>query len=120
MDGQIKRTVVESKEPAWLANLPEPEVRIENSQIRLTRPWLQDLIDVLKGGRSAADKKGKKLPLTEAQRAERRRRALEMEIERRKALRAAQRRARLARKLAQDGSADQVNNPFSSSFYSIF
>ena len=108
--GKVRRRVrTSSKEPAWLANLPDPEVRVQSSQVRITRPWLQDLIDVLNGGGRPGEKR-KKIPLTEEQRAERRRRALEMEIERRKALRAARRRARLARKLAtQDGLLDQVN-----------
>ncbi len=72
-------------------HLPDPDVEIENSRVYVKRPWLKDLLR-----KDDLDKlKTKKLELTEEQRAERRRRAREMEIERRKALKAALRRAKM-------------------------
>lgn len=89
-------------------NLPEPEIKIENNQIFVKRPWLNDIL--ANRSKEDMDKLRNKVALTEEQRAARRKRIKEMEIARRKALKAAQRRAKM-KKLALLGdeiSEEQV------------
>lgn len=106
-DNGVIQTVRKKKN--LLVDLPEPEVKVENDKVHVRRPWLRELLLLASNG--GLEKLKKKVVLTEEERAERRRRAKEMEIERRKALRAAQRRARLAKKMAaadgKDGNSDQ-------------
>lgn len=85
-----------------LVDLPDPHFQVDQGKIHVTRPWVNDIIMTATNRGIDLSKLKKKAVLSEEQRAERRRRRLEMEMERKKALRAAQRRLRLAKKMAAD------------------
>lgn len=94
-----------------LVDLPDPHFKVDNGKVHVMRPWINDIILTATNRGIDLDKLKKKAVLSEEQRAERRRRRLEMEFERRKALRAAQKRMRLAKKMAakdHNGEAEEV------------
>ena len=82
--------------------MPEPEIAIENGQIYIKRPWIQEYL--FKRSKSPLDSANKK-HLTEEEKLLREMRRKRMEIERRKALKRALRRAKMERMnaLAEEG-----------------
>ena len=71
--------------------IPEPDLIIEQGVVYLKRPWIQNFLAM-----SSQEKKVKKV-ITEEERAERQERLKQMEIERKKALKQAQKRNELKR-----------------------
>jgi hypothetical protein len=92
---------------------PEPDLKIENNQIFIKRPWLGHLL--ANRGPGEMEKLKKNAQLSEQQRQERRERHRQMEAERKKALRATMLRAKqLKRKnklsiLEEDSTFSQVS-----------
>lgn len=106
-----------------LVDLPDPHFQVDQGKIHVTRPWVNDIIMTATNRGIDLSKLKKKAVLSEEQRAERRRRRLEMEMERKKALRAAQRRLRLAKKMAADalnGESGEQKVKIRDNFTNIF
>ncbi len=91
--------------------IPEPEIAIENIQIYLKRPWIQEYL--FKRAKTPPKNIIRK-QLTEEEKLARDERRRQMEIERRKALRRALRRAKMNRLNALD--EDEENVSFRTSF----
>lgn len=92
-----------------MENLPEPDLLIENSQIIIRRPKIIELI--LNAGKPKPDTPKVKKILTEDEKRERAMRLKQIEFERKKALKAAARRAKLNKlsALEEEKLEEQVN-----------
>lgn len=98
--------------------LPDPEIVIDNNTVYVKRPWVQNFLTLR--SKHHLDNLKKKRELTDEEKAERARRIKQMEIERRKALRAAAKRAKLKTLSKINEESTQVSLRFSSLFYSGF
>ncbi len=83
----------EEQKREFLEKMPEPDVEIENNDVYVKRTWIHQYLS--NKHRSQDSNVKKKVELTEEERAKRLERLRLMEIERKKALKAAARRAKL-------------------------